>query len=282
MFAPISLDALVARAALQERADRKYLVDRDVWASLLDVLASDHLWLEIGGRRRFAYETIYFDTPALDCYRDHMQGRRRRFKCRTRLYADSGHCVFEAKLKDGRGRTLKRTLPVSPSEHGRLTFRAREFLRAQVHAAYGQVVPDNLVPVLRTSFKRVTLVAHDRPERLTCDAGLAFAARDVELELSPRTVLLETKTERGSGAADRWLRSLGARPLEGCSKYCLGIALTRGDVRNRRPAQLVRRRPTPLVRRPLPTTTREVLGDESKQTSCSRTGGPLAPERCGE
>jgi hypothetical protein len=240
-LAPISLDAVVARAALQERADRKYVVDRDVYAALLHTLADDHLALEIEGRRRFAYETIYFDTPALDCYRDHLRGRRRRFKCRTRLYGDSGHCVFEAKLKDGRGRTLKRTLPIPASEHGRLTFRALEFLRAQLLTAYGRPEPPELYPVVRTTFNRITLVARDRAERLTCDVGLAFAAGEIEVALSPSTVVVETKTQRGGGLADRHLRALGARPLEACSKYCVAVALTCRQARDRRPAQLVRR-----------------------------------------
>jgi hypothetical protein len=241
VLAPISLDAVVARAALQERADRKYIVDRNVYAALLRALADDHLALEIEGRRSFAYDTIYFDTPALDCYRDHLQGRRRRFKCRTRTYGDSGLCVFDVKLKDGRGRTLKRSLPIPASEHGRLTFRALEFLRAQLLAAYGRPEPPELLPIVRTSFSRNTLVARDRAERLTCDIGLAFAAGEVAVGLCPSTVVVETKTQRGGGVADRRLRALGARPLDACSKYCVAVALTCRHVRNRRPAQLVRR-----------------------------------------
>jgi hypothetical protein len=232
LFPAVSLEALVARAALQERTDRKYLVDRDTCARLTEELAGDHLALEIAGRRRFHYETIYFDTPAFDCYRDHVQGRRRRFKCRTRLYADSGLCVFELKLKDGRGRTLKRTLALKASEHGRLTDGMREFLERELLAAYGRPAPDVLIPVLRTSFSRLTLVARNRPERLTCDFGLTVAAEGTERHLCPRTVLVETKTERGSGVADRCLRALGARPLERLSKFCLGMALTRADVRD--------------------------------------------------
>ncbi len=238
--APISLDAVLARAALQERADRKYLVDRELVGALVDSLAHDHLALEIGGRRRFAYETVYFDTPALDCYRDHVRGRRRRFKSRTRLYADSGYCVFDVKLKDGRGRTLKRTLPIAPAEHGRLTHRMLDFLRRELAAAYGHGAPPELVPVVRTSFSRLTLVARDRAERVTCDAGLAFATGDVEVGLPAGAVVVETKTERGIGAADRRLRALGARPVGAWSKYCVAVALTRAGVRTQRPARLAR------------------------------------------
>ncbi len=227
----VSLESLVARAALQERTDRKYLVDADTCARLIEALSADHLALEIAGRRHFRYETVYFDTPAFDCYHDHVQGRRRRFKCRSRLYADSGLCVFELKLKDGRGRTVKRTLPLHRGEHGRLTAATRAFLQRELQAAYGRSAPDGLIPVLRTSFSRLTLVGYDRPERVTCDFDLTLAAEGIEHCLPPPTVLVETKTERPSGgAADRCLRALGARALAGCSKFCLGVALTRPEV----------------------------------------------------
>jgi hypothetical protein len=35
-------------------------------------------------------------------YRHHLQGRRKRFKCRTRLYGETA-CFFDLKLKGRRG-----------------------------------------------------------------------------------------------------------------------------------------------------------------------------------
>ena len=39
--------------------------------------------------------------------------------------------------------------------------------------------------------------------------------------------IVESKSGRGDALADRALRELGQRPRPLCSKYCLGVALTR-------------------------------------------------------
>ena len=80
-------------------------------------------------------------------------------------------------------------------------------------------------------FARITLAAPERCERLTCDVGLAFAAPDGATgRLRPGTAIVESKSRRGAALADGVLRSLGARPVSGCSKYALGIALTHPGV----------------------------------------------------
>ena len=88
---------------------------------------STHRVLEIDGRRVFGYRSTYFDTPDLRLFRDHVQRRRRRYKCRTREY-DSGVRMFEVKLKGARGRTVKYRMP-RPAFRGAV--RARAGLRAR-------------------------------------------------------------------------------------------------------------------------------------------------------
>jgi hypothetical protein len=239
---PISLAELDARAALGARVDQKYVVDALVFDRLVAGLAGEHLALEVAGSRAFRYETIYFDTPALLTYHQHHQGRRRRFKCRTRLYADSGLCAFEVKLRDGRGRTVKRKLALDRAQHGSLGAEARSFLDEVLRETYGTPAPADLRPTVATSFTRLTLAGRTGPERLTCDVALAFAAGEGErFAIVPGMVLLETKTRRGNGAADRALRRLGARPVGACSKYCLGVALAHPGVRRNRFSRLLRR-----------------------------------------
>jgi hypothetical protein len=127
-LAPVGLDQLDGELALHTRADRKHLVARTVVDRLLERLAGTHAALEIGGLRAFAYDTIYFDTPDLAALRAHVQGRRLRFKCRSRLYVDTALCAFELKRKDGRGSTVKLRLGCDAIEHGRVTPAARAFL----------------------------------------------------------------------------------------------------------------------------------------------------------
>ena len=243
MFAPIGLDELNARAALLTRVDAKYIVDGATFARLEERLADDFLVLEIDGLRRFTYETLYFDSVALDAYHAHVQGRRRRFKCRSRRYVESGRQVFEVKLKGLRGATVKHQLEIA--DHGVMTDAAREFAEEVLRDAYGhQLAPQ--VPVLPMTYRRMTLAARDSAERLTCDFDLAFPGG----ALAPGHVIVESKSARGRGEADRVLRSLGARPVS-CSKYCAGIGLTR-DVRANPFAALLRRYYVPA---PLPAAT---------------------------
>jgi hypothetical protein len=104
-FTPFTLAELDARAELRQRVDRKYVVPLESLESLLSELASSYAVLEIESRRHFTYRTTYFDSPTLTTYRAHMQQRRRRFKCRSRHYVESGLTYFEVKLK---GRRVRR------------------------------------------------------------------------------------------------------------------------------------------------------------------------------
>src|SRR3954453_20720538 len=107
----ISLAALDERAALLRRVDRKYIADPKQLAQLIERLGEDHDVLEIDGRRAFSYDTVYFDTADLRCFREHAEDVRPRFKARTRCYVDAGDCNFEVKVKRRDGETDKRQTP---------------------------------------------------------------------------------------------------------------------------------------------------------------------------
>src|SRR5947209_8213189 len=92
-FDAVSLDELDERAALLKRVDHKFAVPWSTFAELAERLRESHQVLEIEGQRTFAYSSAYFDTPDLRCFVDHVKDRLPRFKARSRLYEDSGHCV---------------------------------------------------------------------------------------------------------------------------------------------------------------------------------------------
>ena len=240
-FDPIGLAEAEERAPFAIRTDRKYVLDPATFAQLAERLVDDHLALDVGGRRLSSYDTIYFDTPELLSFRQHVQGRRRRFKCRTRLYGGGGPCFVEVKLKGPRGETLKRRLEVPVPGHGELAEASLGFLASELLRAYGHGTPADLGTTLGTSFTRLTLVAREARERVTCDFGLAFRSGAARHEIAPGRVVVETKTALGNGVADRHLRRLGVRPVTPCSKYCVGVALTRADVRDNAFRRLVRR-----------------------------------------
>jgi VTC domain len=221
----VSLDELDERASLLRRVDRKYAAGVSAFLELLARLREDHEVLEIDRRRSFSYNTVYFDTPQLRCFWEHVRGETPRFKARTRLYEETRNCVFEVKLKPHSGEIDKRQIDHPPDAADRLDDRARGCLRDALEDA-GLSVPGTLEPTLRTSFRRVTLAARGSSERLTCDQKVRLARPDGDaVELSDSVVLVETKTEDGEGAADRELARLGIEEIS-LSKYRVGIGLT--------------------------------------------------------
>jgi hypothetical protein len=247
-FPPIALAALDQRAELSTRAERKYILEPDSFESLMSELVGAYLILEIDEARIFSYDTVYFDTPKLTTYHQHLQERRRRFKCRTRRYSANGPCFFEIKLKGGRGETIKSRISLDVKEHGLLTPPALAFLEQELRVAYRGAAPAGLAPALRTSYRRLTLVSRTGGERLTFDFDLAFVADGEEYTIQPGRILLENKTATSNGHASaragqakRVLRQLGVRPVGSCSKYCLGVALAYPELRNNLFRPLIRR-----------------------------------------
>jgi hypothetical protein len=228
-FAPISLQALNAKAAMLERLDNKYVVR----APVLEAAAAEFVplfdVLEIEGRRSFTYETCYFDDPERRSYFDHHQGRRQRMKVRVRRYVDAGLVFLEVKLKDKRGVTVKKRLRVDDALFDRLDDTGLAFVQACWQQMYGSAWTAPLAPVLQMSYRRITLVAHEGGERMTIDTGIHFqgqwAAREAR-RTDDEVFILETKSANGRGLADRVLRAHHQHPTNGCSKYCVGMSLT--------------------------------------------------------
>jgi hypothetical protein len=248
-FEAVSLQEVEARAGLQTRVDRRYIVDHETLERLFLELGDDYVALEIDGERLQQYDSVYFDTPELMGYRQHLQGRRKRFKCRTRLYGDTA-CFFDLKMKGRRGETVKARLPLRPLEHGSLTSDATVFLETGLLVEYGQAAPAGLLPTLQTTFDRLTLIHLHKQERMTIDFGISFSrvGSDERYRMRSDRVLIETKSAATLGTVDRLLRGLGARPLSMCSKYCLGIAAADPGLPTNPYRSLLRRHldPTPL------------------------------------
>jgi hypothetical protein len=238
LLGPIGLEEVAASsAALPERVDRKYIVALDVLERLAQPLQATHRVLTIGERSSFRYRTLYYDTPDLASFHEHVQGRRRRFKCRSRVYVDSGEHWLEVKLKGPRGRTDKRRLACDPPPPGALSGPGLIFLRASLADAYGRQAPVLMRPSVSMAYRRTTLVAVELGERLTCDVGLTF---DDSGTLRDGFAIVESKSARGRATADRAMLALGARPVEDCSKYCLGVALRVPGARDNRLRPLLR------------------------------------------
>jgi hypothetical protein len=214
-----------AAAALQHRVDRKYLVPLATAARLVASLAGTHRVLDMAGRRITDYRSTYFDTPELAAWHAHVQGRRRRWKVRTRLYAEDRLCRVEVKTKDGRGATVKHALAAEAGSYGRLDSAAAEFVDAMLGQAGITSVPAaGLAPAAEVRYHRAALADLEHGTRITLDGLLTCHRDDRTTALDPEHVLVETKGALRPAPADRLLLGLGVRPVS-VSKYAIGLSL---------------------------------------------------------
>ncbi|MFF0191022.1 VTC domain-containing protein [Streptomyces sp. NPDC005244] len=223
---PAALAEIDAAAALQHRVDRKYLIPADSAARLIDLLSSTHHVLDIHGRRTTTYRSTYFDTRDLAAWRAHTQGRRRRWKVRTRLYAEDRLCRMEVKTKDGRGATVKHAHTIVPDAYGRLEAgtEAALFVDGVLLDGGIGVTSAALVPAGEVRYLRAALADLDAGTRLTLDGVLTCHREGRTAALDPGYVLVETKGTVRTAPADRHLLGLGARPVS-ISKYIVGLSL---------------------------------------------------------
>lgn len=230
-FETITLDELNGKAAMLERLDNKYIVSAPDFRPAFAAFAEFFDVLEIDGKRSFTYATRYFDDEDRRGYYDHHQGRRKRCKVRVRDYVDAGFSFLEVKLKDKRSVTVKKRLRLDRPVN-ELDQRCMAFVETCHRDLYGTGFGRSLRPAVGMRYERMTLVAKQGGERMTIDTQLRFAAADKAREVAGDMLIVETKSARGNGVADKIMRRFHLQPTARCSKYCVGMAAL-GQVRQR-------------------------------------------------
>ena len=216
-LAHVSLDEVLALAPLQSRRDRKYVLQRTEFPAFLADLPPTTRVLAIERRTLMGYQSVYFDTDSLHCFRSTARKRPQRAKVRTRTYLDTGRTWLEVKQRDRCGMTHKLRQPHARQDAYDLADGA-----AFVDAVQDRVSAASLSPVLRTTYKRVTLLLDDAV-RATIDVGLQCVdLRDGSTVSPDGLVLIETKSPAGPSACDRLLWRHGHRPTK-VSKYATGL-----------------------------------------------------------
>ncbi len=224
-FEPITLGRANDVAELQTRIDRKYVVDEATLLGLLGALASGGRVLEIDGERSCEYHSTYFDTEDFALYRAAVQGRRQRYKVRSRTYGATGPCFLEVKSKGRRGANIKSRIGYGRADHDAITADGHDFV---ADLTGGHDLAAALLPVLTTEYRRSTLIDTGSRTRLTFDRRLRCTGEDGG-EASLDAIVVETKSAHAPSAADRWLWQHHVRPTP-ISKYCTGLAAIRTDL----------------------------------------------------
>jgi hypothetical protein len=229
----VSLAQLNERAELLTRTDRKYVVPAGELDAVLTGIAGMRV-LEIDGRRSSRYESTYLDTVDLDSWTAAAHRRRRRWKVRTRTYADTGERWLEVKTRGRRGVTVKERLPGSGDDLLVVDASAGDWVRDRLAAAHvHDVDPTGLVATLHTSYRRTTLLLDGDAGRATVDRDLRWVSGHGSAEVGD-VLVVETKSATARpGPLDRRLWELGHRPTR-ISKYGTGLALLTPDLAGNR------------------------------------------------
>lgn len=233
---PITLDEM-KDVKLMNRVDTKFLVTSDQLLAILNGIHEHYYAQEVEGKRLSAYDTVYYDTPDLRMYTIHHDRHLVRDKVRVRTYVDSHLTFCEVKHKTNKGRTKKKRIEIPTGIDVTVDPVASAFLRER------QPYPlERLSPNLETVFDRFTLVNFEKTERLTIDCNLNFNNFVSGTSASMDSlVIMELKQDgRARSLLKEVLFDLRIKPYK-ISKYCIGTAMTRPEVRQNRFKKKIRR-----------------------------------------
>lgn len=224
-FNPIRLDQM-DEVKLMNRVDQKFCINIALLPDLLNKVVDDYYVLEIDDVRVFPYSNTYFDTHKDLMYNDHVRGKKTRFKVRQRAYVESHSSFFEIKFKNNRGKTFKSRIQCKNGE-SLYSDEVSGFLKG--HSPFK---PEELVPVLKNNFMRITLVSKTLDERCTIDHSVSFQINDTKIKLN-RIAIIEVKSQ-GYPKNSKIVRTLRENHFipQGFSKYCIGRSILDNTIKS--------------------------------------------------
>lgn len=234
----VSLEEM-SSVSLMNRIDTKFVTTTDKLRLVLeDALEAGYRVCEISGLRLMAYASVYYDTPDLQMFTAHRNGKKTRQKVRVRTYLIDDETFLEIKRKNNRGRTKKKRIGIptaSKMDFGAVP-EAADFL-----AKKSWWKACDLAPETTTDFCRFTLVNSAMTERLTIDINLGFRNFRSGIEASLGDfVIIELKQD---GRVESQMRQILLRhrvfPYR-ISKYCMAVTLTDPQARPGRFIEKVR------------------------------------------
>lgn len=229
---------------LMNRIDTKYLVTSEQLLAILQGIHEHYYAQEVEGKRLSAYSTIYYDTPELTMYILHHDRHLVRDKVRVRTYIDSQLTFCEVKHKTNKGRTKKKRIELKVETGQWKMVSNLSSLDDELQASGFQLPypPERLNANLETAFDRFTLVNEEKTERLTIDCNLVFNNFVSRTSASmDQLVIMELKQDgRAHSLLKDVLFDLRIKPYK-LSKYCIGTAMTRPEVKQNRFKKKLRR-----------------------------------------
>ena len=212
-FSPISLNEM-DDVKLMNRIDTKFAFNANKMPELLVQLMPFYRILEIDGQLIHDYKSLYYDTDDRKFYLDHHNGRVNRNKIRFREYVGSKLTFLEVKMKNNKGRTIKKRIQVAAISD-ELSDKQQQYIEKIIGR------PMQVSAKQRINFSRITLVHKTQKERLTMDVNLTFENANKKGDMK-HIVIAEVKQERMSRSSDfmRIAKEMHILPIR-ISKYCL-------------------------------------------------------------
>ncbi len=199
---------------LMSRTDTKFVFNFSRLPEFLEKLSQFYRVLSIDGNLIHDYKSLYFDTEDRKFYIEHHNRRVNRNKVRFREYVGSGLTFLEIKLKNNKGKTIKKRIKVDLISES-ITEKQQKYINKIVG------YPIEVSAKQWINFSRVTFVHKTQKERLTMDINLTFNNKKDEGGLR-NIVIAEVKQERMSRSSDfmRVAKEMSILPMR-LSKYCM-------------------------------------------------------------
>lgn len=214
------------KVRLMNRIDTKYITTVPKLIRILQQARTSYFVQDIDGQYIMPYHTLYYDTPEMDMYMEHLRGRKRRQKIRIRSYEASDLSFLEVKNKSNKGRTKKSRIPYHLGDNKSF----EDFI-----GSHGNYPANRLSRQIENRFSRITLVNRNLTERLTIDVHLRFRNLSTGETCSLEDLaVIELKRDGYTHSPIlHILKESHIHPSK-FSKYCMGMALTDEKLRSNR------------------------------------------------
>jgi hypothetical protein len=216
---PIGLDGTI-NVMLMSRIDTKYVFPVSKLTCLLHNVKPFYYVLEIAQQREFNYRTVYFDTPELLFYKQHVTGKLSRDKVRVRTYEANSLTFLEVKHKSNKGVTSKTRMPKKEDDPAYYE-KSHAFLNGLI-----ETDSHSLKAMITTGSTRITLVNLSKDERITVDFNILWNNLRGDIIEMPFLAIAEIKNGKSTSQSPffQHLKKLGIRS-SGFSKYAVGMSL---------------------------------------------------------
>jgi len=206
----------------EKRYDSKLIVNEKTALNFLAGLQNDWKIVTVDNKSEVQYETFYFDTPNFQFFKDHKQGRRKRFKIRIRTY-ETGDRYLELKLKTNIDETQKIRWPYPTDASLKdLNSDLLQIITQRLEPYGYKLNFNNLEYKLSTKYKRISLVNFQNYEKITLDSNLTVQKNNQIERIGSGYMILEVKSQKLSNTLRPTLNLLHQNRIR-LSKYGLAV-----------------------------------------------------------